>query len=85
MIDQEQFFDQFLSLKSNTDYQELVKKFESSFPDIYNKIRFHEGIAEVRKLQKQNKRSLSTTSEEEVSDYDSEGYQDNLDRRKKKK
>jgi len=88
MIDQEQFFEQFLLLKSNTDYQELVKKFESSFPDIYNKIRFHEGIAEVRRLKKkQNKKPVSTISsaEKELEDYDTVGFQDYFDRKKKNK
>jgi hypothetical protein len=69
-------------LKNNTDYIELVKRFESSFPDIYNKIRFHEGIAEVQKSkQKQHKKPVSITSED--LDYDSEGLQKYLDRKKK--
>jgi hypothetical protein len=86
MIDQEQFFDQFLSLKGNTDYQELVKRFESSFPDIYDKIRFHEGIAEVRRVKKQQnkKSSLATTSSEELEDYDSEGLEKYLNKKKNK-
>jgi hypothetical protein len=84
MIDQEHFFEYFLLLKSNTDYQELVKRFESSFPDIYNKIRFHEGIAEVRRLKKQqNKKPLSTTSNEELEDYDPVGLEDYFDKKNK--
>ena len=83
MIDYDSFFEQFLLLKGNTDYQELVKKFETSFSDtdIYNTIRFHEGIAEVRRSKKQNKKPLSTISNEELEDYDSEGLQKYLDKK----
>jgi hypothetical protein len=54
MLDYDSFFEQFLSLNNDTDYQELVKKFESSFPDIYNKIVFHERADKMRKLKKKN-------------------------------
>lgn len=72
-------FDKYVNNENQT-YQELVQTFESTFP---NKILFHERIDKLRKSnKKQNKKPLSTTAED-VSDYDSEGYQDYLNRKKK--
>ena len=90
MLDQEPFFEQILSLKGNTDYQEFVNKFESSFSDtdIYQKIVFHEGIAEVRKLQKQNRKRMNEPqterSDEEIYGEDETGYLDASNRKNKK-
>lgn len=38
--------------------------FKSAFPDIYNKSVFHEGIAELRRLTKQNKEMNSKEPQE---------------------
>lgn len=48
----EQFVRYFSSNSNNQNYKELTQMFESSFPNIYRKIVFHEGIAEVRSLKK---------------------------------
>jgi hypothetical protein len=43
---------QFNKYINNLNHQELLQMFESTFPEIYNKIKFHQEIAELRRLKK---------------------------------
>ena len=43
---------QFKKYINNLNHQELLKMFESTFPEIYNKIKFHQEMAEMRRLKK---------------------------------
>ena len=43
---------QFNKYTNNLNHQELLQMFESTFPEIYNKIKFHQEIAELRSLKK---------------------------------
>lgn len=73
------------------NYQKLLKMFKSTFPDIYNKSVFHEGIAELRRVKKQNKKmnskepQESEKSEDEIYDEGTTEYHDSLDRKQKNK
>ena len=67
------------------EYEKLLDMYEFSCPDIYNKIRFHKGVAEERSLRKKqnsNKKMNNEPEKEElIEDYDSEGYSKYLDKK----
>jgi hypothetical protein len=76
----EQFKKYFIDNSNQNNYQELVEKFESAYPDIYKKIVFHEEIAEVRRLKKkQNKKKKQQQEPEQQERSEEEIYSEVTD------